>query len=488
MNINNLLQSSLFMVINSLMTKAIGLISTLILARTLLPEDFGIIAIVVVIGLFFESIGSIGMQEYIICRKKITSKVLHTAFTLNLITKSILAIFLVICTPLIADYFADDRLSPLLNFYALIIFIRGIENPAHFIMKREQNYKNIVIVNVIGKFIAVIVAVTIALSTESYWALIIGTSIEISIVTIGLYIIYPYVPKLSLYNIKEQFNYSKWLILQALIGYGRIHLDTFIASTNFGKSYLGAYNTMKYLAIIPSLNIITPMTSPLLAQLANFKDNKNHFLVRYNSAFLFIAIVSIPSYLFLFTYSKEIILLLMGENWVNFSDIFKYLVLMIIGNIFLTTSRPLYMMRGNTKPIFLFEVICTLTIISVLVSVDFNNIQEFAIAKVLVETIICLLFFCVTIQLKMGLKNLIHLLITLFNVFLVTYISILISELVNIENNLLELSFKVITFGTSYLTLIMYYLYILKSKHRDAEYIYELVIEKTNPVFNLLKK
>lgn len=476
------------MVINSLMTKAIGLVSTLILARTLLPEDFGLIAIVVIIGLFFESIGSTGTQEYIICRDKITKKTLHTAFTLNLILKSLLAIILVALTPLIVEYFSDSRLYPLLYFYALIIFLRGLENPAHHILKREQNYKNIVFVNVIAKSIAVIGSVTIALTTESYWALIIGTALEILIVTIGLYFIYPYMPKLSLYKMKEQFDYSKWLILQALLGYGRVHLDTFIASTNFGKSYLGAYNTMKYLAVIPSMNVITPMTSPLLAQLANLKDNKEHFQVRYNSAFLFIVIVSIPTSLFLYTYSQEVILLLMGKNWVEYSYLFKYLVLMIIGNMFLIASRPLYMMYGNTKAIFYFEILCTFSIITTLTSLNFKNIEEFTIIKIAIESILCLLFFAITIHNKMGLKSLLHMLIKTIVFFIITYISLIISSHVYIESTIIDLFFKSVTFGTSYLLLSASYLYISRKKNTDSEYIYQLAKEKTSVVINQLIK
>ena len=65
---------------------------------------------------------------------------------------------------------------------------------------------------------AVGVAVYVAMTYQSYWALLLGTFTDIKIRAIGSFVIYPYRPRLSSHNFKTQWDFSKWLIPQALVG------------------------------------------------------------------------------------------------------------------------------------------------------------------------------------------------------------------------------------------------------------------------------
>ena len=81
---------------------------------------------------------------------------------------------------------------------------------------------------------------------------------------------------------------------------------------------------MKYIAIMTNLNIITPITATLLAQLSHIMDNQVHFESRLKSAFVMTCLIALPIAIFVYFNNNEIIFILLGEQWVQtriFSDI-----------------------------------------------------------------------------------------------------------------------------------------------------------------------
>ncbi len=478
MNVSHLIKGSSLLIFDSLITKLIGLVSTLILARVLSPEDFGIVAITMVVGILFETLVTIGMNEYIVCHRRPGRHVLNTAFTLNLLMRGVIASTFFIASSLLATYFEDPRLESLFQFYCLIILLSGFENPAHFLLKRKQQYGNIIKVTILAKIVAVGVAVYVALIYHSYWALLLGTFTDKLIRTVGNYVIYPYRPKLSKHNLKTQWDFSKWLIPQALVGYGRIHLDTFIASANFGKQYLGAYNTMKYIAIIPNLNIINPITATLLAQLSHIMHNQAHFESRLKSAFIMTCLIALPIAIFVYYNSSDIVFLLLGEQWVEYSDLFKYLILILISNVFLSTSRRLFVLHKNTRPLLFFEIVTSIIVIGPLFLYDFATIYTFVAYKIYSELVLCFLFFIYGTSKYVSFRNTLNMCAMFISVLGCTLLAQQISALLVFDNMLFILVFKFCVFVT---VLLLTFVAVLKlsSPYSPAmEYIFSILLKR----------
>ena len=78
----------------------------------------------------------------------------------------------------------------------------------------------------------------------------------------------------------------------------------------------------------------------------------------------------------------------MGTN----SDLFRYLILILISNVFLTTARRLFVLHQNTKPLLAFEIVTSLIVIGPLFFYDFANIYTFVAYKVISELALCFLF------------------------------------------------------------------------------------------------
>ena len=96
-----------------LLVKSLGLISTVILARVLAPEDFGVIAMCMIIIAFLEVFTSFGFDINIIQRDKVCNRLLDSAWTLKLVTGGVLTLILVVISEYIGLYYDDTRLVQL---------------------------------------------------------------------------------------------------------------------------------------------------------------------------------------------------------------------------------------------------------------------------------------------------------------------------------------------------------------------------------------
>ena len=394
MNIRHLFSGSFLLVIDSFARKFVGLISTLILARVLTPEDFGIVAIAAIISNFLESFANVGTADYIVRSRRPTRAVINTAFTLNFAIRMTMMLAMVICAPFAADYFAEPQLTLLLYAYALIIAVEGLQNPAQYLLRRKQAYRPLIKVTIVSKVISVTVAITIALMFESFWALVLGILVSSTCQVVGSYLIYPYLPKLTTEHLKQQWQFSAWLIPQSIMGFGRTQFDTFIASTLFGKASLGSYNTLKYLAFIPSQNIITPLTAPLMAQLAPLRNNTDYFNQQFTVSTMISMGIAIPTSVFCFYFSEAIVYVLLGDQWTQYAELFGWFCVLISSMGLFSACARLHIIFAQTKPLLLFEIIALVLIAGPLVTLNFADIVAFTITKISVEVCLIILFFC----------------------------------------------------------------------------------------------
>ena len=469
--------SSILLLVDSLLRKLVGLLSTLILARVLAPEDFGLVAIAALIASFLSTFSNTGASIYIVRARRPSRSLLNTSFSINLGIKIVLAVVLVFTTPLLVKYYGDSKLANLLYVYAAIIIIGGLTNPAESLLRRRQSYSAIVKVTVVAKVISASIAVAIALLYENYWALVIGTFFSQFLQVIGSYVVYPYFPKIDFKNAKEQWYFSGWLIPQSILGFFRTQFDTVLASSQFGQSTLGSYNTMKYMAFIPSFNLITPLTTPLLAQLAPLRKNKPHFTIRFNVATIVTIAISTPTAVFLFYYAYPIIFLLMGEQWIEYSKLFGLFSLLILANSIYQTANRTFLIFARTRFTFVYEVICGVVIISALFLMPFSNIVEFLQIKVFLELALSVIYLMFAYTLFTNVKNIVFIISSIAIITTMSISSALTSQFLwpGFGYLIIDLLVNGTIFSVTFISQFLLLLFILNNRFAETRYLKNLL-------------
>lgn len=385
---NRILKSSSLLVFQRFAQRFLGLISTIILARLLTPEDFGIVAIAMLALWFAQTLCDASTESYILQQQRVRKVDLDSSWTLDLILKTMAFLFMCLIAPVVSYFKEQPELTLLISATGLVIFLEALKNPILIIKKRRQMYGLIVRLSIFAKLASLLVSIPIALIYKSYWSIILGALSAEIFVVISTYRISSYKPKLTFSRIPQQWHFSKWLIPRSILGYFRNHLDGLLVSTAYSKAELGAYNNMKYFSSIPMLQFLSPLMEPLHVELGKVGDQNKELEYKSKTIFIIIGILASIIISFLYVNSDSIVRIILGNQWSPYSEIFGYFAFLTVPFVFISHSFRILMIIKKTKIIFLYELLST-TIIAGVLAFSLNlTIERFLIVKVAVESVL----------------------------------------------------------------------------------------------------
>ena len=482
--------SSVLLVVDGIAKKLVGLVSTLILARILLPEDFGIIAIASLMVNFIQVLSNAGAKVYLLRVDNLDSDKVNTSWSINLILKSIVSIITISSSVFIADFYGDPRVTPILISLTAVFFFSSFENPGLAFLRREQNYTQIVKMTVFVKTVSVLAGIIAALLLKNYWALVIGQAVSAFLMLVGSYIISNHRPKFMLLNAKNQWQFSGWMIPQAIFGYFRSHLSTFIVSASFGPSILGSFQTMKYIASIPSSDILAPISEPFLVELANAKGNSSYFAKQFKTSFILLMLIALPISSIMFSEHYLVTALILGDNWTDYSFLMSAFGLLIPAFVSLQQSTRVLLVYGKTKQMFFYDCIAFAAIYGVLFAYGMEEIESFTFIFVGMENILASLYFLFILVRYTGAKSTLTFAFSCMPLVAGVIGAYLFSNYIRFEELNVFVDLLLITASNTITFLaIVFSLYMLGyKKFSEWEYLASIILRVAKPLFAIFKR
>src|SRR5438132_11910652 len=223
-----------WMVLFRLFDRSIGVISTTILARLLVPADFGLVAMAMSVIAIVELATSFSFEIALIQSPDPQREHFDTAWTLNVLVAIGGAIVTALAAYPTASFYGDPRLAPVMFAIGGAWFIMGFENIGTVNFRREMNFSTEFKWMASKRVISFIVTLTAAWIFRSYWALVIGTATgRIAGVTLS-YVMHPYRPRLTLSRTRELFSFSGWMLANNIIGVIFSRIPHFFVGRGFG--------------------------------------------------------------------------------------------------------------------------------------------------------------------------------------------------------------------------------------------------------------
>ncbi|MFT6919473.1 MAG: lipopolysaccharide exporter [Cognaticolwellia sp.] len=481
--------ASLLLVFQEAALKAVGLVSTLVLARILLPEDFGIIALAMLFLGLIQILAQTGSAQYLLRVDKLDDDIINTSWTINFILTSILAVPMIASGFLAAHYYDDPRLINIILTFTFLHFISNWGNPGLAYLRRAQEYTSIVKLSIITKVITVIVVIITALTLQNYWALVVGRAVGTFSGLIGSYFIYSYRPKFQLTNAKEQWKFSGWVIPQSIFGYVRTQLDSFLVSSSFGLAGLGSYNTIKYISYMPNAYLLLPITQTFLVELVKAKGSKNYFNKQYNASFILIMLIAAPITSIMYLHHELVTLLILGPNWLEYSYLMSFFSLLIPAAVMLRQASRVLLVYGKTKQIFFYECIAFVFVYTPLLIIGIDDLRLFSAVRVMAEIIVTFVFLVVVALKYTGIKNTASLVFSLVPMALGIFIAVLVTNMVGKLNINVFVDLSVITFVficVFALVVLVFHMLVLRNL-ADWKYLEGIIFRIIAPVVDKLK-
>jgi O-antigen/teichoic acid export membrane protein len=347
-----------WMVAARLGVQAIGFLSTLILARLLVPADFGLVALATAFSEALQAISEFGLDVVLIQNRGASRAHYDTAWTLAICRNSLLALCLIICAAPMSPLLGDARLEAILYWLATATFIGGFQNVGVIDFRKHLAFHKDLVFMVLAKLSGFVVTVPLAFLWRDYWALVVGIVLG-AFARVGLsYVMHHYRPRLSFACWREIMHFSKWLLLTNVTDFAFIRTNTFVVGRMAGAIALGSYTMADEIAGLITSNLLAPLRRAIFPGYAKVSEDPDSLRRGFVDVFALVVLVAAPLTLGIGLVADPLVRLCLGANWIaaipliQVLSVGRFFTLVTAGvrPILLATGKPHYAMwvQGGT--------------------------------------------------------------------------------------------------------------------------------------------
>src|SRR3984957_17489315 len=317
--------------------RVLGLISTLILVRLLVPSDFGLLALAASFSQTIDGMMTLGTEEAVIRQPAPDRNVYDTAWTMNVIRgMTVTAIVLLSAMP-VARFFGDPRLVTVLMVIALPPLLDGLSNIGTVDFRRQMQFQKEFAIMVVPKFFGIAATLTAAFIHPSYTALLWGIATNQSMRSAMSYVMHPFRPRLSLRAWRGLIGYSIWTWLLSLAILLRNRSDTLLLGRMTNSTLVGVYSVGAEVAYLPTSELVEPLCRASFAGFAAANREGVEVPETYLRLLSSAVLVTLPAGLGLFLVAAPLVRLAFGPAWDAAVPVLQILglagIMMVFGQI-----------------------------------------------------------------------------------------------------------------------------------------------------------
>lgn len=318
--------------------KAVGFVSTAIMARLLLPSDYGVVAMSMLAVGLIQSFFQFGVGTTLLRKSELTREDLDSGWTLRFIVGVVVGLLLLLASPFAAMYFEEPRIQPVLWIFAACVALSSLENIGLVLAEKSFNYGLLFRQQLVCKLMIFMSSVSLGLWLRDYRALVGGVVTGYLSGLVTSYLMHPYRPRWSTRRIGEMWATSKWLLLGGVAGYVLGKGDEILAGRLGTTAEYGQYNVGSELGQLPTSEIGAPLLKaflPALSAMPPDPEAVNQLIVK---AFAAINTLTLPIGLGLAALAVPVTALALGPSW---HEVAQYMVGYAIFGVISVSAAPL---------------------------------------------------------------------------------------------------------------------------------------------------
>lgn len=326
-------------------------IATAILARILVPEDFGLLAMVLVVSGFALLIKDMGLSTATVQKLDLTQSQVSCMFWINVGFGSLVAIVVSLFSPLIAYIYQSQQLILITIIVSSIFIIDGLGSQHFALLKRDMQFKKIVIIDIISVIISIAVAIILAINGAKYWSLVAQVVVLSICSTSQSWFVSKWRPDFPKWDpsVKEIIGFGGHLTAFNAINYAIRNVDNFLIGAFLGASQLGFYSKAYNLLMLPIRQVSNPIAAVALPALSRLQNDDIRFKRLFINLSQIAALVTTPIVVYSFIDADILVLILLGDQWINSTDAFRYLSLASLVGAVAFLPTVLCVSRGFPK-------------------------------------------------------------------------------------------------------------------------------------------
>jgi len=332
-------------------TRGLGLLRTIVLARLLSPEDFGLFGIAMVSISVLETFSNTGFNAAVIQRQGDTESYLDTAWTVSAIRGVVLFLCLFFASPLIAKFFNSSQAESVIRIIAISILLQGFGNIGVLFFQKDLEFRKQFIYEMSGTLVGLFVAIILAITLKNIWALVYGGLAANFVRLFMSYLVQPYRPKFrfELGKFQELFGFSKWILGSGILLFLITQGDDIFVGKVLGVTALGFYQMAYALSNLPATEVCHVISHVTFPAYSKFQDDLPRLRKAYLKVFHFTAFLSIPLSAGIFIMAPDFTRIFLGEKWILMVPAFQVLAFWGIVRSLGATTGPVFQSVGRPE-------------------------------------------------------------------------------------------------------------------------------------------
>lgn len=338
---------------------AIQFIVSIILARLLTPDDYGLIGIITIFIVVADCITISGFFSSLIQKKEVTEADYSTMFLSNMASSTFLYILLFFAAPIIAVFFDRLELVSLVRAQALCLVVSAFSLVQRARLNKLLDFKTPTKILFVSSVVGGIIGITCAYVGFGVWALVISTVCNSTMQSLLYFLNSRWLPKMhfSTKSFKELFGYG-WKILVAEL-FDSIYMQAYqlVVGKCYSPKTLGLYTRAKGFSDLISTNVFNitrGVTFPVLCQVRNEPERARD---AYRRIIRMLSFITVVSSFMMFAVAKPMVLVLIGEKWLPSVE---YLQILCFGALLYpinATSVNLLKSQGHSDKFLVLSLI-----------------------------------------------------------------------------------------------------------------------------------
>ena len=336
----------------------IQIASIIVLARLLTPEDYGVMAMAMVVVIFAEVVRDFGLASAAVQARSLSREQRSNLFWANAAIGTALTSAFLAAAPLVSNVFDEPRLTGLCQLLSLTFLLNGMTTQYVADLARRLRFRASVVVNVGSQAVGLCCGVVAALMGAGHLALglvSVSSSAAALMLARSLCDWWPGRPRRGI-PMRGFFRFGGGMLGAQLLGAASYQAHSVVLGTTLGAAQLGSYSRAYQLIHLPLNQLQAPATRVALPVLARVQDESLRFLTairRGQSALLHVTalVVLAPAAL-----APALLPMLLGDQWSGISTPFRILAVAGVANMGAYVCYWVYLAKGLTGSYFRFSL------------------------------------------------------------------------------------------------------------------------------------
>ena len=323
-------------------TRALGFISTLVLARVLVPADFGIVALAISFSRAVDILADLGLEDAIIRATAPTRAFYDTAFTVNVLRGLSTAVIISAAALPFATFFDDPRLTYVVLAFAGAVLLDALENIGVADFRRHFAFRSEFQLSIFPRIAQVVVTITLALIWRNYWALVAGILTSRVLRVASSYIMHPFRPRLSLQAWRELSGFSFWTWLISMVRMIRGRSVIMTIGRMLSPALLGVYTLGAEIATMPESELIDPLCRVCFASFSAARRAGISVAETYLRIIASTWLIALPASIGISSVAAPLVVLAFGSKWIEATPVVQIMALASVFGVMGRISSTLF--------------------------------------------------------------------------------------------------------------------------------------------------